>query len=92
MEIGTTTGYVVPLTLTPVGERFLERLMINKLLGEVIVHHSNPEVCSSRRTTRSITLVGPRLIISRIHPLPGIVVYDHMATSTVLSCNGGVTM
>ena len=48
MEIGATTGYVIPLTLTPVGEEFLECLMINKLPGEVIVHHSYPEICSSR--------------------------------------------
>ena len=36
------------LILTPVGEEFLERLMINKLPGEVIIHHSNLEICNSR--------------------------------------------
>ena len=48
MEFGVTTGYVVPLTLTPVGEEFFERLTIDKFPGEVIVHHSNPEICNSR--------------------------------------------
>ena len=78
--------------ITPQSEKvFLERLTIIKLLGEVIIHHSDPEVCNSRQNTRSLTLVGSRLTISQIHPSLGIVEYDHLVTSTPLFCKGGVT-
>ena len=80
MEISATMGYVVPITLTLLGGEFFEHLMINKLPGEVTVHHSDRRVYNNKRNTRSITLTELRLIISRGHPLPGIVVYDHLMT------------
>ena len=66
-----------------------ERLIINKPLGEVIAHHSDMEIRSNRWTTRIIPLLGPRPITGRVNLLLGIVEYDHLMISTLLSCKEG---
>ena len=90
MENGTTIGPVAPLTTTLVREEFFEHLVIDKLLREVIVHHFYLGIYNSRWNTKSITLVGLRPIVGQVHLPLGIVMHDHLVTSTLLSCKQGV--
>ena len=63
--------------------------MINKPLEEVIARQFDMEICS-RWNTRSISLVGPRPITGLVNLSLGIVGYDHLVISTLLSCKEGV--
>ena len=77
---------IVPLP----GEESFKRLTINEPLGEVIVHRSDTKICGSRWNTRSISLVRPRPTTGQVHLPLGIVEYDHLVMSTLLSCKEDV--
>ena len=72
------------------GEELPKRLMINEHPGGVIDHRSDTEICNRRWGTRSTTLVRPGPIIGQVHLPLGIVEYDHLVMSTLLSCKEGV--
>ena len=64
--------------------------MIDKLLEEVVVHHFFREICTNRWSTRSITLVGLKSLIDQAHLPLGIVEYDCLVISTILSRKEGI--